>query len=98
MIDDKGLDFEMLTDEGNRVGKAYGIVYEVPEDLKKVYLQFGLKVDEHNADGSWELPMPARLIVDREGTVRYADINPDYTQRPDPAETLEALKKIVESG
>ena len=95
MIEEKGLKFDMLTDAGNRVGKKYGIVYEVPGDLQKVYLQFGLKVNEHNADGSWELPMPARLIVDGDGIVRYADINPDYTVRPEPAETLAALKKIA---
>lgn len=38
--------------------------------------------------------MPARLIVDRDGIIRYADINPDYTVRPEPEETLEALKAL----
>ena len=38
--------------------------------------------------------MPARLIVDRDGVIRYADINPDYTVRPEPEETLEALKAL----
>jgi hypothetical protein len=38
--------------------------------------------------------MPARLIVDQEEIIRYADINPDYTRRPEPEETLEALRRI----
>jgi peroxiredoxin len=95
MIDQKRLNFEVLTDAGNQVGRSYGIVYEVPADLQDVYSRFGLKVSEHNADGSWELPMPARLIVDRDGIIRYADINPDYTRRPEPEETLEALKALM---
>ena len=95
MIDEKGLKFEMLTDAGNQVGRQYGLVYEVPEDLQKVYSQFGLHVNEHNADGSWELPMPARLIVDTGGIIRYAEINPDYTTRPEPEETVEALKALM---
>jgi len=95
MTAEKGLKFDMLADIGNAVGKAYGIVHALPEDLKKIYLQFGLKVHEHNGDDAWELPLPARLIIDREGIIRYAEIHPDYTQRPEPEHTLEALKKIV---
>lgn len=94
MIEEKSIDFAMLSDPGNRVGKQYGIVYQVPKDLQQVYLQFGLRVDEHNGDDSWELPMPARLIVDRQGIIRYADISPDYTVRPDPQETLAALADL----
>ena len=94
MVEEKGIDFPMLSDVGNQVGKRYGIVYEVPADLQEVYSGFGLNVDEHNADGSWELPMPARLIVDRDGIIRYADINPDYTVRPEPEDTPEALQAL----
>jgi peroxiredoxin len=39
--------------------------------------------------------MPARLIIDTDGVIRYAEINPDYTVRPDPEETVAALKEIV---
>ena len=94
MTQEKGIDFPMLSDPGNRVGKHYGIVHQLPEDLQRVYLQFGLKVPEHNGDDTWELPMPARLIIDRDGIIRYADNNPDYRDRPEPEETLEALKAL----
>jgi peroxiredoxin len=67
----------------------------LPENLRKIYLQFGLNVSEHNADGSWELPMPARLIVDGNGIIRYADIHPDYTVRPEPTDTVGVLKKMI---
>jgi peroxiredoxin len=40
--------------------------------------------------------MPTRLIIDRDGIIRYTEINPDYTVRPDPEDTMEALKKIIE--
>ncbi len=95
MAEDKKLNFEMLSDPGNKVAEQYGIVYQMPEDLKQLYLQFGLKVHEHNGDDSWRLPMPARLIIDQKGVIRYAEINPDYTVRPDVEHTLEALKAIV---
>ena len=32
------------------------------------------------------LPMPARYVIDQDGVVAYAEVNPDYTNRPDPSE------------
>jgi len=95
MKEDKKLSFEILSDPGNRIAGKYGIKYQMPDDLIKVYRQFGLKVDEHNGDDTWTLPMPARLIIDQEGIIRYAEINPDYTQRPEPEDTLFALGEIT---
>jgi peroxiredoxin len=60
-----------------------------------VYEGFGIRLDEYNGDTSWTLPMPTRLIIDRDGIIRDAEVNPDYTVRPDPEDTIEALEKII---
>lgn len=93
--EEKDLTLEILSDPGNQVAARYGIKWALPEDLKKIYQQFKINLDEYNGDDSWTLPLPARLIIDGSGTVRYAEINPDYTVRPDPAETLAALKSML---
>jgi peroxiredoxin len=93
--EEKGLNVEVLSDPGNQVAERYGIRFKLPDDLKPIYQQFKLHINEYNGDESWTLPMPARLIIDQAGTIRYAEINPDYTVRPDPEETIEALKKLV---
>lgn len=95
--EEKGLAAEILSDPGNEVAQRYGIRFELSEDLKKVYQQFKINLEEYNGDESWALPMPTRLIIDRNGTIRYAEISPDYTVRPDPEETVVALKEIVGS-
>ena len=92
---DKKLPFEILSDSGNQTAQLYGIKYQMPQDLVSVYKQFGLKVDAHNGDDSWTLPIPARLIIDQAGIIRYAEIHPDYTERPEPEDTLAALKAIA---
>jgi peroxiredoxin len=86
---------ELLSDPGNRVAEKYGLVYKLPDDLKQIYLQFGIDLENYNKDDSWRLPMPARYIIDRNGAVRYAAVGPDYTIRPEPADTIEALKRIL---
>ena len=94
LIKEKNLTFDLLSDPGNRVAKTYGLVHNFPEDLKKIYLQFGIDLVKFNGDDSWTLPMPGRFIIDRSGIVRYAEVNPDYTVRPEPEEVIGVLKGL----
>ncbi len=76
------------------MARQFGLVFELPEDLREVYRGFGGDLPKFNGDDSWTLPMPARYVVDQEGVIRAADVNADYTVRPDPSETLEQLKRL----
>jgi peroxiredoxin len=93
-IEQKKFTFDLLSDLGNQTAKAYGLVYTLPEDLRKIYLQFGIDVPKHNGDDSWTLPLPARYIIDRKGIVRYAEVSVDYTVRPEPEHTIAALREL----
>ncbi len=94
-MEKKGLSMEVLSDPGNRVAEEYGLAYELPEDLKEVYLKFDIDLEKHNGDSSWSLPLSARYIVDSDRRIRYAEVSADYTKRPDPSHTIEALKRAV---
>jgi peroxiredoxin len=88
------MSFELLRDFGNRVADAYGLVFTLPDDLRAIYLKLGIDLARGNGDGTWRLPVPARFVIDREGTIRAVDADPDYTRRPEPAHTVEILKKL----
>ena len=94
--EEKGFTVELLSDPGNRVAEQYGLVYTFPEALKRVYQGMDIDLPRYNGDDSWRLPMPARYIIDQERLIRYAAVNADHTVRPDPADTLEVLKKLVQ--
>jgi peroxiredoxin len=93
--EEKKFTFEILSDPGNEVAQRYGLSYTLPEDLKEVYLKFNIDLGKYNGDDSWMLPLPARLIIDQEGIIRYAEINADYTVRPEIEETIAALKNMT---
>ena len=95
LVKAKKLTFEVLSDPGNAVAQKFGLVHTLPEDLREIYLQFGIDVPKHNGDDSWTLPLAARFIIDREAVIRYAKTDADYTIRPNPEHTLEALKSII---
>jgi peroxiredoxin len=95
LIKEKNLTFDLLSDPGNRVAETYGLVYAFPEDLKQIYLQFGIDLGKYNGDESWTLPMPGRFVIDRSGIIKYAEVNPDYTVRPEPEEVIGVLKRLL---
>jgi peroxiredoxin len=88
------LEFELLRDEGNFVAGKLGLAYSLPEDLREVYKTLGVDLPRFNGDDTWTLPMPARFLIDGHGIVRKKDVNPDYTVRPEPAETVALLKTL----
>ncbi len=88
MVDRHKLGFEMLSDPGNAYVARLGLRFQVPEELKEVYLSLGIDLAEASGSSDWTLPVPARLVVDRAGIVRTADIDVDYTRRPEPAKTV----------
>ncbi len=88
------LTFPVLVDTGNRVAEQFGIRSVLPDDLREVYLSFGVDLPQANGDSSWSLPMPARYVTDESGVIHSVAADPDYTVRPEPEETLATLDAI----
>jgi peroxiredoxin len=95
IAEEKKLACDILSDPGNAVADRYGLRYTMAADLKALYRKFGVDLVDFNGDASWTLPLPARIIIDTEGMIRYAAISADYTVRPEPEETIAALKAMV---
>jgi len=92
--DQPPLPFTLLHDRGNQVATRYGLTFALPDDLRQLYRKFGIDLAKANGDDSWTLPMPARFVIDRMGTIRAVDVDPDYTRRPEPAKTVEVLRAL----
>jgi peroxiredoxin len=95
MHDQHKLRFPLLSDAGNQVARQFGLTYRVPEFQQVVYRRAFVNLPFVNGDESWELPIPATFILDRDGTILYASANEDYTERPEPADLVEFLKRMI---
>jgi peroxiredoxin len=91
---DNKLGFPILSDPQADVANAFGIRFALPDYLIEVYKAFKNDLPLINNDPSWVLPMPARYVIGTDGVIAYAEVNPDYTQRPDPSELLPALERL----
>jgi peroxiredoxin len=98
MHDQHKLRFPLLSDAGNKIARQFGLAYRVPQPQEAVYRRAFVNLPFTNGDESWELPIPATYIVDRDGTVLYASGNEDYTERPEPAEIVRVLEVAIQKS
>ena len=92
---DNKVTFPILSDPGNQVAARFGLRFALPDYLVELYRDtFKNDLTRINGDPSWTLPMPARYVLGTDGVIAYAEVNPDYTQRPDPQELLPVLAKM----
>jgi peroxiredoxin len=86
------LRFPVLSDSGNQVARAFGLVYRVSPEMQRLYEGIMTKLPGYNGDASWELPLPATYVVRPDGIISFASVNADWRQRPEPAEILHQIQ------
>ncbi len=91
---ENALSFPILSDHGNALANEFGLRFRLPDDLITVYKGFGNDLAIGNGEDSWTLPMPARYVIRTDGVIVYAEVNADYTRRPDPSELLPVLSRL----
>jgi peroxiredoxin len=95
MRDQHKLRFPLLSDAGNNVARQFGLTYRVPDEQRAIYQRAFVNLPFVNGDDSWELPIPATYIIERDGAVLYASANEDYTQRPEPEDIVRFLNATL---
>jgi peroxiredoxin len=84
----------VLSDVGQKVGRAFGLVYEFSDELRSAYNGFGLDIPAKNGTtDEWELPVSATYVIGRDGTIIYANTDLDYRDRADPRDVLETMTR-----
>jgi peroxiredoxin len=85
------LAFDILSDLHLKTAEQFGLAFVLPDYLRELYKSFGTTLDRFHDESEYRLPMSARYVIDRHGTIRAAEVNADYTIRPEPAATLAFL-------
>jgi len=94
MRDQHRLRFPLLSDAGNNVARQFGLTYRVPDEQKALYQRAFVNLPFVNGDESWELPIPATYVIDRDGAVIFASANEDYTERPEPKDIVRLIADL----
>ena len=89
------LSYDILTDLHLKTAEQFRIVLTLPDYLRELYKSFGSTLDRFHDETEYRLPMPARYVIDQQGVIRAAEVNADYTIRPEPSETVKQLRAIT---
>jgi peroxiredoxin len=88
------LAFAVLSDTELAGAKAFGVAFSLAPDVVHLYSQLGADLPTVNANGRWELPIPATFVIDRDGRVAFAHVEADYRQRAEPSDVLELVRAL----
>jgi peroxiredoxin len=96
MSEKNQLTFAVASDPANVLARRLGIISPPPsQEARAAAAALGVDVAEGNIDGTDELPMPATLVVDGDGVIRWADVHPDYSMRSEPADIIAAVTESI---
>ena len=88
------LTYAVVSDPGNQLASALGILTEPSAEAAAAQQKLGLDLAEHNADGGLTLPMPTTVVVDAAGVIRWIDVHPNYTTRSEVPDILAAVDSV----
>ena len=89
-----GLGFPILGDHGGEIAAQFGVRWTLPNYLREVQKALGADLTQFNGEDSWTLPMPARYVIAPDGAIAYAEVNADYTRRPEPSAMFPVLEQL----
>jgi peroxiredoxin len=91
---ERKFDFEVLCDLDNGLALECGLVFKVTHEVQAAYLETNLDLPKLYGNTSWFLPIPATYIVDRDGVIREAYVNPDFRYRLDPTAIMASIQRL----
>ena len=89
------LEFEVLSDHNNLVAKEFGLVFSLAEELRPIYLSFNIDIPLNNDEDSYEIPMPATYVINKNKEIIFSFINEDYTKRCEPQDIIDVIKENI---
>jgi peroxiredoxin len=89
------LSYLIASDTDNLLGKYFGIVFSPTTETRANAEAKGSNMGETIGTGSWELPMPAVILIGRDGIIRFADVSPDWLRRTEAEEVFAALEPAL---
>lgn len=84
-----------ISRRADRLAAAFGLRFKLPGYLVDLYKSLKNDLPAFNGDPSWTLAMPGRFVIGQDGTILYAEVNPDYTRRREPEDMLPALRRTA---
>ncbi len=95
MAEKNDLTFAVLSDPGNQIAGALGILTAPTEDVRGSLHAIGVDLPAVNSDGTYTLPMVTVAVVDAAGVIRWIDVAPNHAKPTEVPEIISALDNVL---
>jgi peroxiredoxin len=95
MAEKNDLTFAVLSDPGNQIAGALGILTAPTEDARESMHAIGVDLPALNSDSTYTLPMVTVAVVDAAGVIRWIDVAPNHARPTEVAEIISALDTVL---
>jgi hypothetical protein len=85
----------VATDRDNALARSVGLGFTSNAASQAYARAKGSDLPSIIGTGTWELPMPTVLVVDRGRVVRFVDVTPDWMARTEAEPVLEAVRQLA---
>ncbi len=86
--------YEILSDVDCGLGLSCGVIFRTPQVYRDLLVSHGNDLAERQGNDAWFLPIPAAFVLDREGIVRWRYADVDFTRRAEPADIIDAVRRL----
>jgi peroxiredoxin len=87
-------DATMLCDVDHGLATALGLAFPLNDELHQRYVDAGIDLASIFGNSGRILPLAATYVIDRDGIVRYAFVDPDFRVRADPAVVIAVVEAL----
>jgi peroxiredoxin len=91
------LSYRLLSDSSMVAARKLGLAFRVDDGTVSRYRHsYGIDLEKSSGRQHHQLPVPAAILVDRRGIVRFVHADPDYRTRIDTKTLMDRARDVAE--
>ncbi len=92
--DKNNFHFDVLSDEGHEIARAFGLVYKENPKILEHMKKSGINLSEYQSKNEGELVLPGTYVISPKGIIAFSFVDTDYHVRAEPKAILEVVQQI----
>lgn len=82
-VEKSELSLDIIPDKDYEIMKKYNVLFEVNDDYLEKLVKYEIEYDTDPVTGKTFFPVPATYLIGKDGKIKFAHYDPDYSKRSD---------------
>ncbi len=91
------LAYPVLSDPGGKVASSYGVIVDLPEVARPLFLRLGHDLPRINGSGTWDVPLPSTFVIAPNGSIAMSHADVTLPNRLEPEAAIRAMQRLAKT-